>query len=194
MPHLSPQTLTAAEQAALLRASAGHPRDHLILSFALGTGLRLGEIVGLNVATSSFPTARHGAGQASGRDCQGGRSATCSCPTHWPGSWLDSVLESGTVRTPRAAGPLFCNQSVPGSRSAGPDGLPVLAGGRRIRRHYPFHATKHSAVTAVYRARRGSASGTAFARHASPLTTTVYAHRVMTIFFRRPRFDLLIHS
>jgi len=49
--HVPPQpyTLTVAEQAALLRASAGHPRYHLILSFALGTGLRLGEIVGLNV-------------------------------------------------------------------------------------------------------------------------------------------------
>ena len=49
MPHLSPSTLTASEQAAILTASAGQPRDHVIYSLALGTGLRLAEIVGLNV-------------------------------------------------------------------------------------------------------------------------------------------------
>jgi integrase len=47
MPHLSPQTLTHSEM--ILRATAGNPRDHLIYSLALGTGLRLAEIVGLNV-------------------------------------------------------------------------------------------------------------------------------------------------
>ena len=45
MPHLSPPTLTHAEQRAILRATACNPRDHLIHSLALGTGLRLAEIV-----------------------------------------------------------------------------------------------------------------------------------------------------
>jgi len=49
MPYLSPPTLTKAEQQTLLRASSIHPRDHLVFSLALGTGLRLSEIVGLNV-------------------------------------------------------------------------------------------------------------------------------------------------
>jgi integrase len=49
MPHLSPQTLTHGEQKAILRATARNRRDHLIYSLALGTGLRLAEIVGLNV-------------------------------------------------------------------------------------------------------------------------------------------------
>ena len=35
MLYLSPQTLTQAEQRALLDATAGHPRDHLIFSVAL---------------------------------------------------------------------------------------------------------------------------------------------------------------
>ncbi len=47
---LSPPTLTRAEQETLLRVSSEHPRDHVIFSLALGTGLRLAEIVGLNVA------------------------------------------------------------------------------------------------------------------------------------------------
>lgn len=49
MPTLSPTTLTQAEQRAILKVMAIHPRDHTIISLALGTGLRLGEIVGLNV-------------------------------------------------------------------------------------------------------------------------------------------------
>ena len=43
MPYLSPPTLTREEQQALLQATAGHPRNHLIFLVALGTGLRLGE-------------------------------------------------------------------------------------------------------------------------------------------------------
>ena len=50
MPFLSPPTLTQTEQRALLHATAAHPRAHTIFSLALGTGLRLGEIVGLNVS------------------------------------------------------------------------------------------------------------------------------------------------
>ena len=49
MPHLSPPTLTHSEQKAILRATVRNPRDHLIYSLALGTGLRLAEIVGLDV-------------------------------------------------------------------------------------------------------------------------------------------------
>jgi integrase len=49
MPYLSPPTLTKAEQETLLRMSSSHHRDNLVFSLALGTGLRLAEIVGLNV-------------------------------------------------------------------------------------------------------------------------------------------------
>ncbi len=55
MPHLSPTTLTQDEQKAILRATAKHVRDHLIFSLALGTGLRLAEIVGLNVGDAFLP-------------------------------------------------------------------------------------------------------------------------------------------
>lgn len=48
MSYLSPSTLSANEQAAMLRATARHGRDHAIYSIALGTGLRLAEIVGLD--------------------------------------------------------------------------------------------------------------------------------------------------
>ena len=42
-------------------------------------------------------------------------------------------------------------------------------------RLYPFHALRHT-VTNVYRASRDLFLAQRFARHASPLTTTVYTH------------------
>ena len=48
MRYLSPTTMTQEELRALLDVSASHPRDHLVFSLALGTGLRLAEIVGLD--------------------------------------------------------------------------------------------------------------------------------------------------
>jgi integrase len=55
MPYLSPQTLTGEETRALLAASRNDTRDHLLFSLARGTGLRLGELVGLNVGDLFFP-------------------------------------------------------------------------------------------------------------------------------------------
>ena len=55
MPHLSPTTLTADEQRLILQATAVSVRDHTIISLALGTGLRLAEIVGLNVGDVFAP-------------------------------------------------------------------------------------------------------------------------------------------
>src|SRR3989442_6968408 len=58
MSHLSPQTLTYAEQKAILHATNRNLRDHAIYSLALGTGLRLAEIVGLNLGDVYFPDGR----------------------------------------------------------------------------------------------------------------------------------------
>ena len=45
------ETMTAAEQASLLLVTAARPgaRDHILYSMGLGTGLRLSELLGLNV-------------------------------------------------------------------------------------------------------------------------------------------------
>lgn len=55
MTHLSPTTLTSGEQQKILRKTRCNHRDHLIYSLALGTGLRLAEIVGLNVGDVYAP-------------------------------------------------------------------------------------------------------------------------------------------
>jgi site-specific recombinase XerD len=43
-------------------------------------------------------------------------------------------------------------------------------------RLYPSHCIRHSAVTNVYRQTRDLFLAQRFARHVSPLTTTVYTH------------------
>ncbi len=58
MPHLSPPPLTLGEQRAILRTTRRNLRDHLIYSLALGTGLRLAEIVGLDVGDVYTPDGR----------------------------------------------------------------------------------------------------------------------------------------
>ena len=47
MASLNPTTMTADEQALILRITQANIRDHAVFSLALGTGLRLAEIVGL---------------------------------------------------------------------------------------------------------------------------------------------------
>ena len=54
-PHISPTTMTTDEQRLILRATAGNVRDHTVISLALGTGLRLAEIVGLEVGDLFAP-------------------------------------------------------------------------------------------------------------------------------------------
>ena len=91
MPHLSPQTLTQAEQRAIQRATAKNPRDHLLYSLALGTGLRLAEIVGLNVGDVYSPEGRPRNRVRLRREiAKGGRSGTSSCPKPWWTSFGDS--------------------------------------------------------------------------------------------------------
>src|SRR5437867_11496544 len=179
MSHLSPPTLTENETKAILAATAGNPRVHLIYSLALGTGLRLAEIVGLNVGDLFFPdgTPRTRV-RIRAEIAKGGRAGDVFLP--------DALVEklrtfwAYKVRRGEGAGPqdpLFCNQS-----------------GRRISKRrvqfawrtwqkkagfdrlYPLHCTRHTAVTNVYRLSRDLFLAQRFARHVSPLTTTVYTH------------------
>jgi len=179
MPHLSPTTLTTDEQRLILRATAGNVRDHLIYSMALGTGLRLAEIVGLDVgdvyAPDGTPRARV---RVRKEIAKGGRAADVFLPDRlvfklkrfW--RWK---RERGEDLSPDAA--LFCNQSrrriskrrvqfawATWQRRAGFD------------RVYSFHCMRHTSISAVYRMTHDLFLAQRFARHASPLTTTIYTH------------------
>jgi integrase/recombinase XerC len=179
MPHLSPQTLTRSEQRAILRATAGNPRDHLIYSLALGTGLRLAEIVGLNVGDVYTPEGRpRNRVRLRAEIAKGGRVGDVFLPdallAKFRRFWRHKAARREGLRP---EDPLFCSQSrtriSPRSVQFAFRTWQVKAGFDRL---YPFHVLRHTAVTNVYRASRDLFLAQRFARHVSPLTTTVYTH------------------
>ncbi|OFV82728.1 MAG: hypothetical protein A2W26_09865 [Acidobacteria bacterium RBG_16_64_8] len=179
MPHLSPQTLTETEQRALLRATAAYPRDHLLFSLALGTGLRLAEIVGLNVGDLFFPD---GTPRARVRlrpaIAKNGRAGDVFLPDALiPKLRRFWAYKAASDERIDADAPLFCSQS---GRRLSKRRVQVLFRAWQVvaefDRLYPFHALRHTAVTNVYRASRDLFLAQRFARHASPLTTTIYTH------------------
>ena len=179
MTSLSPTTMTADEQALILRATASNLRDHVIFSVALGTGLRLAEIVELDVGDvygpGGVPKTRV---RVRAAIAKGGRAADVFLPDRLVAKlqkFWSFKKRRGESFEPAA--PLFANQS--GTRISK----------RRVQfawrtwqqragfdRLYSFHALRHTAVTNVYRASRGLFLAQRFARHVSPLTTTVYTH------------------
>jgi site-specific recombinase XerC len=179
VPHLSPTTLTTDEQRAVLRVTQANLRDHLIVSLALGTGLRLAEIVGLNVgdvfAPDGTPRVRVRVRSAIAK---GGRAADVFLPDRLVAKlkrFWRWKRDRGEDVSPGAS--LFANQS--GRRISKRRVQLAWATWQRragFDRVYGFHALRHTAVTNVYRASRDLFLAQRFARHLSPLTTTVYTH------------------
>jgi len=179
MPHLSPQTLTRTEQRAILRATAGNPRDRLIYSLALGTGLRLAEIVGLNVGDvytlEGRPRIRI---RLRPEIAKSGRAGDVFLPdallAKFRRFWRHKAARCEGLRP---EDPLFCSQSrtriSPRRVQFAFRTWQAKAGFDRL---YPFHGLRHTAVTEVYRRSRDLFLAQRFARHVSPLTTTVYTH------------------
>ena len=179
MPHLSPPTLTHAEQKAILRATRRNPRDHLIYSLALGTGLRLAEIVGLNVGdvytTEGRPRNRV---RLRPEIAKGGRSGDVFLPDALVIKLRRFWRHKATRREGlRPEDPLFCSQSrtriSPRRVQFAFRTWQQKAGFDRL---YPFHSLRHVAITNVYRRSRDLYLAQRFARHVSPLTTTIYTH------------------
>ena len=179
MPHLSPPTLTHGEQKAILLATHRNLRDHVIYSLALGTGLRLAEIVGLDVGDVYSPEGKpRNRVRLRPEIAKNGRAGDVFLPN----ALLVKLRRFWRHKAARREGllpenPLFCNQS---RRRISPRRVQfafrtwqVKAGFDRL---YPFHALRHTAVTNVYRASRDLYLAQRFARHVSPLTTTIYTH------------------
>ena len=179
MAYLSPTTLTRKEQQTILRESACNPRDHLIYSLALGTGLRLAEIVGLNVGDvyngDEKPRNRL---RIRPQIAKGGRAGDVFLPD----ALVAKFRKFCDYKANRSEGlergdPLFCSQSrVRISKRRVQFAFRTWQIKARFDRLYPFHALRHTAVTNVYRASRDLFLAQRFARHTSPLTTTIYTH------------------
>jgi site-specific recombinase XerC len=179
MPHLSPQTLTQAEQRTILRATVKNPRDRLIYSLALGTGLRLSEIVGMDVGDVYTPDGRpRNRVRLRAEIAKGGRSGDVFLPAALAANLRRFWRYKANRREGLQPGdPLFCSQS---RRRISKRRVQfafrtwqVKAGFDRL---YPLHALRHTAITNVYRASRDLFLAQRFARHVSPLTTTIYTH------------------
>jgi len=179
MPYLSPPTLTADEQKLILRVTAKHARDHLIISMALGTGLRVSELIGLNVgdvfAVDGTPKTRV---RVRAEIAKGRRAGDVFLPDKLVPKlkrlWRFKAKRGESLEL---GAPLFCSQS---RRRLSKRRVQFLwhqwqrrAGFDRL---YPFHSTRHTSVTNVYRKTRDLFLAQRFTRHVSPLTTTVYTH------------------
>ncbi len=179
MQSLSPVTLTAAEQRLILRVTAANTRDHTIFSMALGTGLRLAELVGLNVgdvfAPEGTPRVRV---RIRPEIAKGGRAADVFVPDRLVAKlkrFWSHKRRRGEGLEPGDA--LFCNQSRRRiSRRRVQFAWRTWQKKAAFDRLYPFHSIRHSSITAVYRATHDLFLAQRFARHVSPLTTTVYTH------------------
>ena len=179
VPHLSPTTLTTDEQRLILRATSGNVRDHTLISLALGTGLRLAEIVGLDVgdvfALDGTPRVRV---RVRAAIAKGGRAADVFLPDRLVAKlkrFWRWKRQRGEDLSPDAA--LFCNQS--GRRISKRRVQFAWATWQRragFDRVYGFHCLRHSAISGVYAMTHDLFLAQRFARHASPLTTTVYTH------------------
>ena len=179
MPHLSPTTLTQTEQRTILRATAKHPRDQTLISMALGTGLRLGEIVGLNVGDVYAPNGTPRVRVRVRREiAKRGKAGDVFLPdklvTKLKRFWIWKRRKGESLDD---SAPLFCNQSSHRVSKRRVQFLwrqwQRLAGFDRL---YPFHCLRHSAITAAYKKTLDLFLAQRFARHASPLTTTIYTH------------------
>jgi site-specific recombinase XerC len=179
MSHLSPQTLTNEEQQALLGATVPHPRDHAIFSVALGTGLRLGELVGLNVGDVFLPDGEPRTRvRVRAEIAKRGRAGDVFMPDALAPKlrrfWHNKVTRGESLD---AAAPLFCALS---RRRISTRRVQILFHQWQRRagfdRSYSFHCLRHTSVTAVYRTSRDLFLAQRFARHSSPLTTVIYTH------------------
>ena len=151
----------------------------MIVSLALGTGLRLGELVGLDVGDVYFPDGRPRLRiRVRAEIAKRGRTGDVFLPDALVPKlerFWHYKQERGESRDPDA--PLLCGLS---RRRISPRRIQVVFREWQMRagfdRLYPFHALRHTAVTNVYRASRNLFLAQRFARHASPLTTTIYTH------------------
>jgi integrase/recombinase XerC len=177
----TPTTLSPEEQTRLLEVVArqGSRRDLALLTLALGTGLRLRELVGLNVgdvATKSGEVAWKvllPKGITKGR--RGGVAFLSERVRAALADHLASLRVIGDSMAQKA--PLFRSSQT--RRLSLRRVQVIFVHWQRVvgfERPYHFHALRHTAITNVYRATKDLFLTQRFARHANPITTVAYTH------------------
>jgi integrase/recombinase XerC len=177
----APKILSPEETARLLEAVAqsGCRRDLALLTLALTTGLRLRELVGLNVGDVMTRSGEVAWRVDLPKKITKGRRGGVAFLSKRARAVLRDFLEAKRVMRDSMAltAPLFR------SSYTRPLSLrrvqTIFAHWQReagFETHYNFHTLRHTAITNVYRATKDLFLTQRFARHASPVTTVAYTH------------------
>ncbi len=176
-----PRTLTDAETARLLKVSGEHRagfRDHMILSFALGCGLRESEIVALDVEdvtadgkkprrTLQLRVFKRGGGHA---DPKAQRVPLPDGTYYKLEKYLKACgFSTGPLFRSRKGGKRLSDRAVRGM-------FQKWQKQAKFDQPSSFHHLRHTAVTNIYRDTKDVRIAQRFARHANLQTTTIYAH------------------
>jgi len=180
---LPPRTLTEGEQRALLRTTGEHARgfrDHVLISLALGTALREHEILALNMDDVFGPDGR------ARRRMQLRVFKRSSDDPACQEVVLPDILRAklGKLRSWKKRrgenldgdAPLFVSRK--GNRLSARQlrhTFHVWQSRAGFERRLPFHSTRHTALTAVYRKTRDIRLTQKVARHKSINSTLRYA-------------------
>jgi len=187
--HRAPVTLTDAEVAALLGATGrveADLRDHVLLALALGTGLRVSELVALDIGDVMSGKGVKGIWTLRAETTKGDRGGIIALPerlrrkvsrfVRWKREHGESIEMSAPLFTSRGGGRA-------GKRGGGR--LSVRAAQRLFKvwqtrcgfdRHVHFHSLRHSFCTRLWKATGDLRLVQEAARHASPTTTSIYTH------------------
>lgn len=179
-----PRTLTDLEQKLLLKVTGEHRdgfRDHVIISFALGTGLREHELLALDLGDVF--------------DEEGGAKRRITLRVFKRSADEPAVQEVVLPDLVRAKLEKLRAWKKREGESLAPDApLFVSRLGKRLssrqlrenfgvwqeragfERHLSFHALRHTACSTLYRRTKDIRITQRFARHKSILTTSIYAH------------------
>lgn len=190
MRHVSiaPKTLTAEEQVRLLTETARNPedlRDHMLFALALGTGLRVSELVALNIADVKNGKGTKGLITLRPETTKGNKGGEIALPERLRRKlsrflrWKD---DRGESLKPQA--PLFCSNG--GGRSGAKKGARLSKRGVQalfhawqdrlgFDRRCNFHMLRHCYCYNLWRATGDIRLVQRAARHSSPTVTSIYA-------------------
>jgi integrase/recombinase XerC len=197
-----PRSMSDAEQRRVLKVSGEHRsgfRDHVLLSFALGTALREGEIAALNVGdVARGPTEIRSRIQLKefarkGQQKPDGKASAVRQRVFVP-KLVRAKLQKFLAWKKREGEPVGRDAPLFWARSGGGLDARAVDGARmskRTIRHawrmwqiragfekpfYTFHELRHTGLTNLYKATKDIRLVQEQARHASVLTTQMYSH------------------
>jgi site-specific recombinase XerC len=179
-----PRTLTDLEQKLLLKVTGEHRdgfRDHVIISVALGTGLREHELLALDLG-DVFDDEGHARRRVTLRVFKRSADEPAVQEVVLP-DLVRAKLEKlrawkkreGESLAPDA--PLFVSRL--GHRLSARQLRESFATWQKragFERHLSFHSLRHTACSTLYRRTKDIRITQRFARHKSILTTSIYAH------------------